>query len=126
LAARGPASIRSALRDHSTDRPSDANIPEISSLIEANWHADQAGLLNETDDEVANRQTASLAGLAVTLLLAILGSFLVRGLHADDIITSSLNPGRANPDPAFHATKIPDVTSGLTRTAMRSVRGPNS
>jgi hypothetical protein len=84
------------------------------------------GLLHVTDDEVANRQRASLAGLAVTLLLAVLGLFLVRGLHADDMITSSLDPGRANRDPAFHATKIPDVTSGLTRAAMRSVREPNS
>jgi hypothetical protein len=38
-------------------------------------------LLKETDDDVANRQTASLAGLAVSLLLAVLGLFLVRGLQ---------------------------------------------
>jgi hypothetical protein len=84
------------------------------------------GLLNETDDEVANRQTASLAGLAVTLLLAVLGLFLVRGLEADDAIRSCLNPGWANRDVAFHDTRMPDVTSDLTGTAMQSVRQPNS
>ena len=83
-------------------------------------------LLNETDDEVANRQTASLAGLAVTLLLAVLGLFLVRGLQADDMIRSCLNPGWVNRDLAFPDTRMPDVTSDLTRTAMRSTRQTNS
>jgi hypothetical protein len=84
------------------------------------------GLLNETDDEVANRQTASVAGLAVTLLLAVLGLFLVRGLQAVDMITSCLNPGWVNRDLAFHGTRMPDVTLVLARTATRSVHQPNS
>jgi len=84
------------------------------------------GLLNETDDEVANRRTMSLAGLAVTLFMTVLGLFLVRGLQVDDSIGSCLNLGCVNRDLAFHDTRRPDVTSDLARTAMRSVRQPNS
>jgi hypothetical protein len=36
--------------------------------------------LVEEDEETANRQTASLAGIAVTLLLLVVGLFLVREL----------------------------------------------
>jgi hypothetical protein len=84
------------------------------------------GRLNETDDEVADRQTASLAGLAVTLFLTVLGLFLMRGLTADDSIGICLNPGWVNRDLGFHDTRMPDVTPDLTRTAMRSVRRHNS
>lgn len=49
---------------------------------------------DETDD--ANRQTASLAGVAVTLLLLVLGLFLVRALHARGQIEDCLMSGRTN------------------------------
>ena len=38
--------------------------------------------LVDEDDEAANRQTASLGGVAITLLLLVVGLFLVRELHA--------------------------------------------
>jgi hypothetical protein len=56
-------------------------------------------LLYERDDEVANRRTASLGGLAITLLLAVLGLFLVRGLQAADTIGDCRNSARINCDP---------------------------
>ena len=39
-------------------------------------------LIEDADEEAANRQTASLGGVAVTLLLLVVGLFLVRELHA--------------------------------------------
>jgi hypothetical protein len=38
--------------------------------------------LREADDDAANRQTASLGGFAISLLLLVIGLFLVHGLHA--------------------------------------------
>ena len=52
----------------------------------------------ETDDEAADRQTASLAGVAVTLLLLVVGLFLVRELHAKASIEDCLLAGRSNCD----------------------------
>jgi len=69
------------------------------------WKENRA-LLNETDAEVANRQTASLAGLAITLLLAVLGLFLVRGLQANDTIGYFANHGEVNCDLVFHDTTM--------------------
>ena len=37
--------------------------------------------LVEEDEEAADRQTASLAGVAITLLLLVVGLFLVHELH---------------------------------------------
>jgi hypothetical protein len=37
---------------------------------------------DESDDEVANRQTASLGGLAITLLLLVMSLFVMRELQA--------------------------------------------
>jgi hypothetical protein len=48
----------------------------------------------EEDEETANRQTASLAGVAVTLLLLVVGLFLVRELHAKAAIEDCLMAGR--------------------------------
>ena len=50
------------------------------------------------DEEEANRQTASLAGVAVTLLLLAVGLFLVRELHANSAIEDCLMAGRTNCD----------------------------
>jgi hypothetical protein len=54
--------------------------------------------LVEADDEAANRQTASLAGVAVTLLLLAVGLFLVRELHAKSAIEDCLMAGRIQCD----------------------------
>ena len=47
-------------------------------------------------EEDANRQTASLAGVAITLLLLILGLLLVRELHAKSMLEDCLMEGRTN------------------------------
>lgn len=55
--------------------------------------------LSETEEqEVANRQTAGLAGIAVALLLIIFGMILVRELHAKASIEDCLMAGRTNCD----------------------------
>ena len=43
-----------------------------------------------------DRQTASLAGLAVALLLVVIGLFLVRELHATAVAEDCLLTGRSN------------------------------
>lgn len=55
-------------------------------------------LLQQEDDEAANRQTASLGGVAITLLLLVVGLFLVRELHAKVAIEDCLMAGRINCD----------------------------
>lgn len=50
------------------------------------------------EQEIADRQTASLAGVAITLLLLVLGLFLVRELHAQSAIQDCLMAGRSNCD----------------------------
>lgn len=50
------------------------------------------------DEEAANRRTASLAGVAVTLLLLVVGLFLVRELHAKSLIEDCLMSGRTDCD----------------------------
>lgn len=54
--------------------------------------------LTEDDDEAADRQTASLAGVAVTLVLLIIGLFLVHQLQAKAAIEDCLMSGRSNCD----------------------------
>jgi hypothetical protein len=46
--------------------------------------------------EEANRQTASLAGLAVALLLVVVGLFLVQELHAKAMLEDCLLAGHRN------------------------------
>ncbi|HUB15637.1 MAG TPA: hypothetical protein VMB34_27070 [Acetobacteraceae bacterium] len=48
--------------------------------------------------EEADRQTASLAGIAITLLLLIVGLFLIRALHAEAQLEDCLMSGRTNCD----------------------------
>jgi hypothetical protein len=55
-------------------------------------------LLDQTDDEAANRQTASLGGVAITLLLLVVGLFLVHELHAKAAVEDCLMAGRTNCD----------------------------
>jgi len=46
------------------------------------------------DDDAADRQTASLTGLAVALLLIVVGLLLVRSLHAEAQLEDCLLAGR--------------------------------
>jgi hypothetical protein len=55
-------------------------------------------LLDQADDEAANRQTASLGGVAITLLLLVVGVFLVHELHAKAAVEDCLMAGRTNCD----------------------------
>ncbi len=50
----------------------------------------------EEDRKAADRQTTSLAGLAVALLLVVIGLFLVRELHAASVVQDCVLTGRAN------------------------------
>jgi hypothetical protein len=50
----------------------------------------------EERDEDANRQTASLAAVAVTLLLLVIGLFLVRALHHTATMEDCLLSERTN------------------------------
>ncbi len=50
--------------------------------------------LIEKDEDASDRQTASLAGVAITLLLLVVGLFLVRELHAKAAIEDCLMAGR--------------------------------
>jgi hypothetical protein len=54
--------------------------------------------LLEDDDEAADRQTASLAGVAITLLLLVIGLFLVHELHAKAMLEDCLMSGRTTCD----------------------------
>jgi hypothetical protein len=47
-------------------------------------------------DEEADRQTASLGAVAVTLFLIVLGLFLVRELHSKAVLENCLLSGRTN------------------------------
>ena len=51
--------------------------------------------LEPDEQEEADRQTASLAGLAVTLLLVVFGLFLVNELHAKSVLEDRLLSGQA-------------------------------
>ncbi len=48
------------------------------------------------DEAAANRQTASLGGVAISLLLIVIGLFLVHQLHAKAQIEDCLLSGRTN------------------------------
>jgi hypothetical protein len=62
-------------------------------------------LSDAEEQEVANRQTASLGGVAVTLLLIIFGMILVRELHAKASIEDCLMAGRTNCDLVVEALR---------------------
>jgi hypothetical protein len=52
----------------------------------------------ESDEAGANRQTSSLAGLAVTLALIVACLFLIRQLHHKAAVEDCLMSGRTNCD----------------------------
>lgn len=62
-------------------------------------------LCADDDEEGADRQTASLAGLAVALLLVVIGLFLVRTLHAKCVVEDCLLSGRSNCDALVLSTR---------------------
>jgi uncharacterized membrane protein len=56
-------------------------------------------VLDEVEDQAAaDRQTASLAGIAITLLLLVVGLFLVHQLHNKAVVEDCLLSGRSNCD----------------------------
>lgn len=55
----------------------------------------------DDDQDGADRQTASLAGLAVTLLLVVVGLFLIRQLQAKTHVEDCLLAGLRNCDGAM-------------------------
>jgi hypothetical protein len=56
-------------------------------------------VLDEIEDQAAaDRRTASLAGIVVTLLLVVVGLFLVHVLHDNAVIEDCLLSGRRNCD----------------------------
>jgi hypothetical protein len=54
--------------------------------------------LVEADEDAANRQTASLAGVAITLLLLAIALFLVHQLHNKTLVEDCLLAGRSQCD----------------------------
>lgn len=50
----------------------------------------------EEDHRAADRQTASLGGLAIALFLVVVGLFLVHQLHAKAALEDCLLAGRVN------------------------------
>jgi hypothetical protein len=57
----------------------------------------------DEDQEGADRQTTSLAGLAFALLLVVVGLFLVRALHSKAMMEDCLMSGRTNCAPVIVA-----------------------
>ncbi len=51
---------------------------------------------NDEDREAENRQTSSLAGLAVTLAVLVACVFVMQGLHRKSVIEDCLLAGRPN------------------------------
>lgn len=86
---------------------------------------ERPGLLHETDEEVATRRTASLGGVAITLLLLVLSLSVVRGLQAAESIGDPLNPWQANRDLRLLVTSPHSVTTDWTRATLRSIRQSN-
>lgn len=71
---------------------------EAAPRVGVKMHQNQR-ILDETADlEAANRQTASLAGAAVTLALLVVGLFLVHVLHEKVMVEDCLMSGRGNCD----------------------------
>jgi hypothetical protein len=51
---------------------------------------------SEADLREANRQTASLGGMAIALFLVVVGLFLIRHLHAEVVLEDCLMSGQTN------------------------------
>ncbi|MDE2198055.1 MAG: hypothetical protein KGJ41_03450 [Rhodospirillales bacterium] len=55
-------------------------------------------VFTDEDEQEADRQTASLAGLAFTLLIVVVGLFLLHQLCRQDALEDCLLSGRTNCD----------------------------
>jgi hypothetical protein len=66
-------------------------------------------LTDEEAEEEANRQTASLAGVAITLLLLVIGVFLVHELRAKSVLEDCLLTGRHDCDLVLTTPSIPPI-----------------
>jgi hypothetical protein len=64
-------------------------------------------LYSDEDLEDADRQTSSLAGMAVTLLVVVVSLFLLRELHHKAMIEDCLLAGRANCDAVVASLNAP-------------------
>lgn len=67
----------------------------------------------DDDFESINRQTASLAGLAVALFLVVVGLYLIQALHEKTRVEDCLLAGRLNCD------SLVATISGNSRRAVR-------
>ena len=74
------------------------------------------------DQESADRQTASLAGVAITLLLLVVGLFLVRELHDKAMIEDCLLSGRSNCDAVLN--NLPWTPAGCAARPRRPSTAP--
>jgi hypothetical protein len=63
------------------------------------YKAHRLSFTHEDDQEAADRQTSSLAGLAFALLLVIVGLFLVHSLRSKATMEDCLLSGRTNCQP---------------------------
>jgi hypothetical protein len=54
--------------------------------------------IGDDDQDEADRQTASLAGMAVALLLVVIGLYLIHVLHTKAMVEDCLLSGRRNCD----------------------------
>jgi uncharacterized membrane protein len=59
----------------------------------------------DDDQDGANRQTASLAGMAIALLLVVAGLFLIHQLHAKAMVEDCLMANRINCDKVVSAIR---------------------
>jgi hypothetical protein len=62
----------------------------------------QRFVFTDDDDEGADRQTASLAGLAFALFLVVIGLFLVQALRHKTAVEDCILSGRSNCDLIVH------------------------
>ncbi len=60
---------------------------------------------NDEDYEAEDRQTASLAGLAITLLIVIACLFVGRQLHLKSAVEDCLMSGRSNCDVVLQSAR---------------------
>jgi uncharacterized membrane protein len=61
-------------------------------------------VFRDEDREGADRQTASLAGLAITLLIVVACLFLMRELHHKSAVEDCLLSGRSNCDVVLNSS----------------------
>ena len=67
------------------------------------YRAHRFDYIRDDQGEGANRQTASLAGLAFALFLVVIGLFLVHTLQAKTAVEDCLMSGRTNCAPVVVA-----------------------